>query len=237
VETGALDRRRDRAIPRAARNVIGGKLGGHFPSVVWQTGSGSQIDINLNAAIANPANVALTGEPGSKKARSPERSCVDISRSSNDSFPTAMHIAAVLHIVHDPALNDLHRARRAKEQPFAKIVKIVRTYSQNATPLTLGLEFSDDAPQLDNGTKRLELAVTELTPPKNQSSYSITSMVTYGMIYSIQRLAASVRWCAAHRMNGTLRELMERSLIKVTALAPKIRCDNAAKMTKSTEPN
>jgi hypothetical protein len=75
VETGALDRRRDRAIPRAARNVIGGKLGGHFPSVVWQTCSGSQININLNAAIANPANVALAGEPGSKKARSPERSC------------------------------------------------------------------------------------------------------------------------------------------------------------------
>jgi fumarate hydratase class II len=210
VETGALDRRRDRAIPRAARNMIGGKLGGHFPSVVWQTGSGSQIDINLLVAIANPANVALAAEPGSKKDRS-QNDPVDINRSSNDSFPTAMHIAAVLHIVHDPALND--RALRAKEQPFAKIVKIVRAYSRNATPLTLGLEFSDDAPQLDNGTKRLELAVTELIPPKNESSYSITSMVTYGMIHSIQRLAASVRWCAAHRMNGTLRELMNaRSL-------------------------
>src|SRR5258707_7680051 len=75
VETGALDRRRDRAIPRAARNVIGGKLGEHFPSVVWQTGSGSPININLNVAIANPANVALGGSLGSTKAHSPERSC------------------------------------------------------------------------------------------------------------------------------------------------------------------
>ena len=167
VETGPLDRRRDRAIPRAARNVIGGKLGGHFPSVVWQTGSGSQIDINLDTGIANPANVALAGELGFKKAVH-QNDRVDIGRSSNDSFPTAMHIAAVLHIVHDPALNDLHRALRAKEQPFAKIVKIVRTYTRNATPLTLGLEYSDDAPQFDNGTKRLELAVTELIPPKNE---------------------------------------------------------------------
>jgi fumarate hydratase class II len=201
------DRRRDRAIPRAARDVIGGKLGEHFPSVVWHTGSGSQI--NITSTRRSPIMPTWRSEVNSvPKKPVHQNDRVDISRSSNDSFPTAMHIASVLHIVHNPALNDLHRALRAKEKPFAKIVKIVRTYTQNATPLTLGLEFSDDALQLENGTKRLELAVTELIPPKNESSYSIMSMVTYGMIHSSQRLAASVRRASYERhtprADGTL---------------------------------
>ena len=174
VETGALDRCRDRIILRAARNVIDGKLGEH------------------------PANVVLGDELGSKKPVH-QNDRVDISPSSNNSFPIAMHIAAVLDIVHDlvPVSSELHRALRANEKAFARIAKIGRAYTQNATSPTLGREFSADAAQLESGTKRLELAVIEFILPKNEPDYSIMSMLAYGMMHSIQRLAASV--CSVRR--------------------------------------
>jgi fumarate hydratase class II len=164
-ELGLLDRRRAEAISRAAREVIDGKLDEHFPLVVWQTGSGTQTNMNLNEVIANRANELLGGERGAKQPVHPNDH-VNMSQSSNDSFPTAMHIAAAERIVHDliPALSELHRALRKKEKAFAKIVKIGRTHTQDATPLTLGQEFSGYAAQVESGLARLRVAVKDLYP-------------------------------------------------------------------------
>jgi len=164
-ELGLLDQRRARAIVRAAREVIDGKLDDHFPLVVWQTGSGTQTNMNLNEVIANRANELLGGKLGAKQPVHPNDH-VNMSQSSNDAFPTAMHIAAGMHIVADliPALSELHRALRKKEKAFADIVKIGRTHTQDATPLTLGQEFSGYAAQVESGIARLRLAVKDLHP-------------------------------------------------------------------------
>src|SRR4030088_1716308 len=164
-ELGLLDQRRARAIVRAAREVIDGKLDDHFPLVVWQTGSGTQTNMNLNEVIANRANELLGGKLGAKQPVHPNDH-VNMSQSSNDSFPTAMHIAASLRIVAYliPALSELHRALRKKEKAFAHIVKIGRTHTQDATPLTLGQEFSGYAAQVESGIARLRLAVKDLYP-------------------------------------------------------------------------
>jgi fumarate hydratase class II len=164
-ELGLLDRRRADAIARAAREVIDGKLDDHFPLVVWQTGSGTQTNMNLNEVIANRANEMLGGERGAKKPIHPNDH-VNMSQSSNDSFPTAMHIAAAERITTNliPALSELHRALREKEKAFAHIVKIGRTHTQDATPLTLGQEFSGYASQVESGIARLRTAVKDLYP-------------------------------------------------------------------------
>src|SRR6266568_1365620 len=164
-ELGLLDQRRARAIVRAAREVIDGKLDDHFPLVVWQTGSGTQTNMNLNEVIANRANELLGGKLGAKEPVHPNDH-VNMSQSSNDSFPTAMHIAAAIAIVGDliPALSELHRALRKKEKAFAHIVKIGRTHTQDATPLTLGQEFSGYAAQVESGIARLRAAVKDLYP-------------------------------------------------------------------------
>src|SRR6202162_5169925 len=164
-ELGLLDQRRARAIIRAAREVIDGKLDDQFPLVVWQTGSGTQTNMNLNEVIANRANELLGGKLGAKEPVHPNDH-VNMSQSSNDSFPTAMHIAAAMGITADlvPALNELHRALRKKEKAFAGIVKIGRTHTQDATPLTLGQEFSGYAAQVASGIARLRLAVRDLYP-------------------------------------------------------------------------
>src|SRR6266699_3056830 len=164
-ELGLIDQRRAGAIIRAAREVIDGKLDDHFPLVVWQTGSGTQTNMNLNEVIANRANELLGGKLGAKEPVHPNDH-VNMSQSSNDSFPTAMHIAAAMAIVGDliPALTELHRALRKKEKEFAHIVKIGRTHTQDATPLTLGQEFSGYAAQVENGIARLRMAVGDLYP-------------------------------------------------------------------------
>jgi len=164
-ELGLIDARRGGAIIRAAREVIEGKLDDHFPLVVWQTGSGTQTNMNVNEVIANRANELLGGELGAKKPVHPNDH-VNMSQSSNDSFPTAMHIAAATRITADliPALSELHRALRKKEKAFAKIVKIGRTHTQDATPLTLGQEFSGYAAQVESGITRLRLALQQLYP-------------------------------------------------------------------------
>jgi fumarate hydratase class II len=164
-ELGLLDDRRAGAIVSAAREVIEGKLDEHFPLVVWQTGSGTQTNMNLNEVIANRANELLGGERGAKQPVHPNDH-VNMSQSSNDSFPTAMHIAAAERITRDliPALERLHTALRDKEKAFAHIVKIGRTHTQDATPLTLGQEFSGYAAQVDSGMARLRTAVNELYP-------------------------------------------------------------------------
>src|SRR4051794_22887530 len=158
---GILDRKRGGAIVRAAQEVIEGQLDEHFPLVVWQTGSGTQTNMNLNEVIANRANELLGGKRGAKAPVHPNDH-VNMSQSSNDSFPTAMHIAAAQEIVRAliPSLSELHRELANKERAFAKIVKIGRTHTQDATPLTLGQEFSGYAAQVESGIKRLEVAVS-----------------------------------------------------------------------------
>jgi fumarate hydratase, class II len=164
-ELGLLDARRAGAITRAASEVIDGKLDDNFPLVVWQTGSGTQTNMNVNEVIANRAIELLGGKLGTKAPVHPNDH-VNMSQSSNDSFPTAMHIAAARKIIADliPALTELHRALRQKEKAFAGIVKIGRTHTQDATPLTLGQEFSGYAAQVESGLARLRVAVKELYP-------------------------------------------------------------------------
>jgi len=164
-ELELLDRRRAGAIARAAREVIDGKLDDHFPLVVWQTGSGTQTNMNLNEVIANRANQLLGGKLGAKAPVHPNDH-VNMSQSSNDSFPTAMHIAAAMAIVGGliPALSELHRALRKKERAFAHVVKIGRTHTQDATPMTLGQEFSGYAAQVERGIARLRTAARDLFP-------------------------------------------------------------------------
>jgi fumarate hydratase class II len=162
---GLIDARRTRAIVKAAREVTEGKLDEHFPLVVWQTGSGTQTNMNVNEVIANRANEMLGGKLGAKAPVHPNDH-VNLSQSSNDSFPTAMHIAAAQDIVHDllPALAHLEAALERKTKAFASIVKIGRTHLQDATPLTLGQEFSGYAAQVRSGVARTRAALAELYP-------------------------------------------------------------------------
>jgi len=133
--------------------------------VVWQTGSGTQTNMNVNEVIANRANELLGGELGAKRPVHPNDH-VNMSQSSNDCFPTAMHIAAAQEISHRliPALAHLHAALDQKAQAFAEIVKIGRTHLQDATPLTLGQEFSGYAAQLHSGLERVKRSLAELYP-------------------------------------------------------------------------
>ena len=162
---GLLDARRMRAIVKAADEVIKGKLDDHFPLVVWQTGSGTQTNMNVNEVIANRANELLGGKLGAKAPVHPNDH-VNMSQSSNDCFPTAMHIAAAQEIAHRliPALAHLQDALRRKSKTFSRIVKIGRTHTQDATPLTLGQEFSGYAAQAEHGIARVRLALKELYP-------------------------------------------------------------------------
>ena len=164
-DLGSLDRRRAGAIIKAAQDIADGRLDEHFPLLVWQTGSGTQTNMNVNEVIANAANVALGGALGAKSPVHPNDH-VNMSQSSNDSIPTAMHIAAALEIHRHllPALTHLHAALDKKAKQFAKIVKIGRTHTMDATPLTLGQEFSGYAAQVKSSIARLKLAQRELYP-------------------------------------------------------------------------
>ncbi len=160
---GKLDTQLGEAIITAAQEVIDGKLNDHFPLVVWQTGSGTQSNMNANEVISNRAIEMLGGEMGSKKPVHPNDH-VNMSQSSNDTYPTAMHIAAAEHVVHHllPALRHLHAALDAKAKAFAHIIKIGRTHTQDATPLTLGQEFSGYAAQVASSIKRIEITLPGL---------------------------------------------------------------------------
>ena len=163
AEMGLLERKLADAIVKAAQEVIDGKLDEHFPLVVWQTGSGTQSNMNANEVIGNRAIEMLGGAMGSKKPVHPNDH-VNMSQSSNDSFPTAMHIAAAETINHSlvPALTHLHSALDKKAMEFERIIKIGRTHTQDATPLTLGQEFSGYAAQVATGISRLKPALSEL---------------------------------------------------------------------------
>ena len=164
-ELGSLDARRAKAIVEAAQQIIDGRLDDQFPLVVWQTGSGTQTNMNVNEVIANRANERLGGALGAKSPIHPNDH-VNMSQSSNDCFPTAMHIAAAQEIVHRliPALTHLHAALETKTKAFARIVKIGRTHTQDATPLTLGQEFSGYAAQVKSGIARVRAGLKELYP-------------------------------------------------------------------------
>ena len=151
------------AIAKAADDVIEGKLNDHFPLVVWQTGSGTQSNMNANEVIANRAIEILGGVIGSKDPVHPNDH-VNRAQSSNDTFPTAMHIAAVEEVVNKllPDLGHLQKALDKKAKDWAEIIKIGRTHCQDATPLTLGQEFSGYATQIANGIERIKAALPRL---------------------------------------------------------------------------
>ncbi|MBZ9679877.1 class II fumarate hydratase [Mesorhizobium sp. CO1-1-7] len=157
MELKRLDPAIGKAIIEASQEVIDGKLNDHFPLVVWQTGSGTQSNMNANEVISNRAIEMLGGVMGSKKPVHPNDH-VNMSQSSNDTYPTAMHIACAERIEHDliPALHHLHKALAAKSRDFNHIIKIGRTHTQDATPLTLGQEFSGYAAQVASSIKRIE---------------------------------------------------------------------------------
>jgi fumarate hydratase class II len=151
------------AISQAADEVISGKLDDHFPLVIFQTGSGTQTNMNVNEVLANRAIQLLGGEVGSKSPVHPNDHC-NMGQSSNDSFPTAMHIASAKMIVETtiPGLEVLLTALQSKSEEFKDLVKIGRTHCQDATPLTLGQEFSGYATQVEYGIQRVKAALPAL---------------------------------------------------------------------------
>jgi fumarate hydratase class II len=163
VALGALDRRLGTAIAAAAQEVIDGRHDGEFPLVVWQTGSGTQTNMNMNEVVANLANEALGGQRGDRQPVHPNDH-VNLGQSSNDSFPTAMHVAAVREIADAvvPALHHLAGALRAKAAAFAGIIKIGRTHLQDATPVPLSAEFGAYARQVELGIARIEACLPRL---------------------------------------------------------------------------
>jgi fumarate hydratase class II len=163
VALGVLDRKKGGAIVRAADEALAGKLDEHFPLVVWQTGSGTQTNMNVNEVLANRASEILGGKRGTARLVH-ENDDVNKGQSSNDTFPTAMHVAAVIALHRDlrPAVQKLRATLHKKSIKFNNIVKIGRTHLQDATPLTLGQEFSGYVAQLDHGLKHVEATLPHL---------------------------------------------------------------------------
>ncbi len=163
MELGVLEPRIGKAIVEAAGEVMEGKLDAHFPLSVWQTGSGTQSNMNSNEVVSNRAIELLGGTIGSKDPVHPNDHC-NMGQSSNDTFPTAMHIAAVEEMHHKllPALKGLRDALQEKSTAFAHLVKIGRTHTQDATPLTLGQEFSGYTAQMSNAIRRVDAVLPAL---------------------------------------------------------------------------
>ncbi len=161
-DLGKLDKEKTEFIVKAADEVIAGKLNAHFPLRVWQTGSGTQTNMNVNEVISNRAIEIAGGEMGSKKPVHPNDH-VNMSQSSNDTFPTAMHMAAAEAVVEMlPAVQQLRDALDRKAQEWKDVVKVGRTHLQDATPLTLGQEFSGYVTQLDRAMNAIKLALDPL---------------------------------------------------------------------------
>ena len=158
-----LDKRISRAIIKASNEVISGKLNNHFPLKVWQTGSGTQTNMNVNEVIANRAIQILGGKLGTKKPVHPNDH-VNASQSSNDSFPTAMHISSVIQIQKEliPSIKEMLSTLKKKTEKFKKVIKIGRTHMQDATPLTLGDEFSGYEEQIKNNLQNIEQAYKKM---------------------------------------------------------------------------
>jgi fumarate hydratase class II len=164
IELKILDAKIGAAIIDAAEEVMDGTLNDHFPLVVWQTGSGTQTNMNINEVVSNRAIEIMGGEMGSKKPVHPNDH-VNMGQSSNDTFPTVMHIAAVEQISHEllPAMEKLTKALAKKSKEFTKIIKIGRTHLQDATPVTLGQEFSGYAVQVKYGIERVQACLPRLS--------------------------------------------------------------------------
>jgi fumarate hydratase class II len=203
---GSLDARRAGAIAGAAQDVADGKLDGHFPLVVWQTGSGTQTNMNVNEVVAARANEMLGAKRGAKSPVHPNDH-VNMSQSSNDCFPTAMHIAAATEMAHRllPALTHLQRALRNKSKAFASIVKIGRTHTQDATPLTLGQEFSGYAAQVENGILRSQLGLKQLYPLAQGGTAVGTGMNSHPQFAAriAKRIARDALRQLGRRLGGT----------------------------------
>ncbi len=165
VSLGVLDAKLGKAIVAAADEVIAGKHDGEFPLIVWQTGSGTQTNMNMNEVLANRANEMLGKPLGARDPIHPNDQ-VNLGQSSNDCFPTAMHVAAVTELDRrlTPALKQLKRALDQKAKSFAAVVKIGRTHLQDAVPLTLGQEFGAYARQIELGMARLDACLPRLYP-------------------------------------------------------------------------
>ena len=163
MATGKLDPAIGKAMVQAASEVVAGKFDDNFPLVVWQTGSGTQSNMNANEVVSNRAIEILGGEMGSKKPVHPNDHC-NMGQSSNDTFPTAMHVAIGM-MARDtllPGLKKLHGALAAKSDEFKDIIKIGRTHTQDATPLTLGQEFGGYAHQVKKGIERVEACLPDI---------------------------------------------------------------------------
>ena len=160
---GVLDKKKGNAIVKAANEALTGQWDEHFPLVVWQTGSGTQTNMNVNEVLANRASEILGGKRGAARLVH-ENDDVNKGQSSNDTFPTAMHVAAVIALQKDlkPAVKNLRNTLDKKARAFMHIVKIGRTHLQDATPLTLGQEFSGYVSQLDHSLKHIEAALPHL---------------------------------------------------------------------------
>ena len=160
---GLLDKKKGNAIVKAADEALAGKHDAEFPLVVWQTGSGTQTNMNVNEVLANRASEILGGERGEKRLVHPNDD-VNLGQSSNDTFPTAMHVAAMIALEKElkPAVKKLRDTLDKKAKQFRTIVKIGRTHLQDATPLTLGQEFSGYVAQLDHGLKHVAAALPHL---------------------------------------------------------------------------
>jgi fumarate hydratase class II len=163
VRLGELEARKGRAIVTAADEVLEGELDDHFPLVVWQTGSGTQTNMNVNEVLANRASELMGGKRGEGRLVHPNDD-VNRGQSSNDTFPTAMHVSAVVALEREliPAVKALRDTLAKKSRAFMKIVKIGRTHLQDATPLTLGQEFSGYVSQLDHGLAHIKAALPHL---------------------------------------------------------------------------
>ena len=163
MKLGILNKDIGQNIIKAAHEIIDGKLDDHFPLSVWQTGSGTQSNMNANEVISNRAIELMGGEMGSKSPVHPNDHC-NMSQSSNDTYPTAMHIACTLEILDSllPALLSLAQKFESKSNEWAQVIKIGRTHTQDATPLTLGQEFSGYAMQINNGIERIKGTLPKL---------------------------------------------------------------------------
>src|SRR5688572_28336062 len=163
LELGLLDRTKSEAIERAADEVLAGRHDAEFPLVVWQTGSGTQINMNVNEVLANRASELLGGERGQQRRVHPNDE-VNLGQSSNDVFPTAMHVAATRALQEDllPALEQLRGTLAVKSEAFEQVVKIGRTHLQDATPLSLGQEFSGYVAQLEQAREALQAVLPGL---------------------------------------------------------------------------
>jgi fumarate hydratase class II len=232
MDLGRLPKDKADLIVAAADEVIQGRLDSHFPLFVWQTGSGTQSNMNANEVISNRAIELAGGELGSKKPIHPNDD-VNMSQSSNDTFPTAMHIAAAKIVVErlEPAVRELREALALKAEEFAGVVKIGRTHLQDAVPLTLGQEFSGYVAQLDDGLRRLqealpglyELAIggtavgTGLNSPAGfgeRASEKIAELTRLPFISSPNKFAALAAHDAMVHAHGALRTLAV-SLMKI----------------------